>query len=808
MGNGSSSSRPNTVVVRPAETNQTTFLPERNNHVSVSTTNSSLANGGTSGNSRLTPTCPQYQELDESIEMAASPKVSTRQSFEGDDSRQVRTVECTQNGQQSSEPAEEMVFEVYHSFQNGRDYTVLNNEGTRFYLDSWETGEWQPFPEDWLNFGHIETEARTSTNTDAVSTSDIILDNNNRMEDERMSELDHPLKGKLITYMMDAQCFVHCVFEPSSGAWLKLPLSWELHSPSIKPMISSIQQTIPKWRDQNEILSMLRQCSYDVDETIATYLALNLENDSTWRKKHTHSGSFHGDIGRIQREIQSLRQRVEQLEDQLHVKETELYTQEQQQNNLKTKLEMKESVIAQLEIKMSCLQNNLEDAKAQLDEVASSNDCSIISDEVVRTPTPKRRKINSETVYAAKMSLNGLSKSTQQLKDIFVKERENIQLLLQNAISGIMEFRSTAKYEKEQIAELKKLYHQEALHRRMLYNKVQELRGNIRVFCRCRYDPQAKMAVHFPSEFEVKAQTPSGERTFAFDRVFSPTTTQEKVFEDTLPLITSCVDGYNVCIMAYGQTGSGKTYTMMGPDANPGVNVRSVQELLKLCKQRENVEYTLTVSMLEVYNESLRDLLSDSSTSQLNIIMKGKVVVVTDLTEVQVNSEDSITKIMAKGNANRSVGETKMNTNSSRSHLVLILNVKGVDLVSNSISHGTLTLVDLAGSERISKTEATGQRLVEAAAINKSLSALGQVFTALRTNAMHVPYRNSKLTQLLQGALGGDGKACMFVNISPADYNLSETLSTLNFGSGVKQVQLGKPVQNVKKIAKNRSLMA
>lgn len=154
------------------------------------------------------------------------------------------------------------------------------------------------------------------------------------------------------------------------------------------------------------------------------------------------------------------------------------------------------------------------------------------------------------------------------------------------------------------------------------------------------------------------------------------------------------------------------------------------------------------------------------------------------------------------GNANRSVGETMMNTNSSRSHLVLILNIRGVDQISNSISQGTLTLVDLAGSERISKTAATGQRLVEAAAINKSLSALGQVFTALRTNAMHVPYRNSKLTQLLQGALGGDGKACLFVNISPAESNLSETLSSLNFGAAAKQVQLGKPVQNIRKLPK------
>ena len=154
------------------------------------------------------------------------------------------------------------------------------------------------------------------------------------------------------------------------------------------------------------------------------------------------------------------------------------------------------------------------------------------------------------------------------------------------------------------------------------------------------------------------------------------------------------------------------------------------------------------------------------------------------------------------GGQNRSVGATKMNTDSSRSHLLLLLKLHGTDRVTNAVTRGTLTLVDLAGSERISKTEATGQRLVEAAAINKSLSALGQVFGALRTNAMHVPYRNSKLTQLIQSSLGGDGKACLFVNVSPLASNLSETASTLQFGSAAKQVELGKAKQNITQVPK------
>ena len=154
------------------------------------------------------------------------------------------------------------------------------------------------------------------------------------------------------------------------------------------------------------------------------------------------------------------------------------------------------------------------------------------------------------------------------------------------------------------------------------------------------------------------------------------------------------------------------------------------------------------------------------------------------------------------GDANRSVGATKMNIHSSRSHLLLMLKLEGHDTVSRAVTRGTLTLVDLAGSERVSKTEATGQRLIEAAAINKSLTALGQVFMALRTNSMHVPYRNSKLTQLLQTSLGGDGKACLFANVSPAESNMSETLSTLQFGSAARQVQLGKASQNITKMAK------
>ncbi|XP_065194514.1 uncharacterized protein LOC135825817 [Sycon ciliatum] len=351
---------------------------------------------------------------------------------------------------------------------------------------------------------------------------------------------------------------------------------------------------------------------------------------------------------------------------------------------------------------------------------------------------------------------------------------------------------------------MRTLYMREFMQRKQLFNQIQEMRGNIRVFCRCRHDNSARSAITFPSDTELQVVTQQGHvKKFEFEKVFQPTSKQTDVFEDTLPIITSCVDGYNVCLMAYGQTGAGKTYTMMGTDSDPGINIRALTELLKTCSERKQIDYTLKVSMLEVYNETLIDLLRGpdaggvSVHSKLSIQKKGKGITVPGLTEVQVTAVADIKGLMDFGGQNRTVAMTAMNTSSSRSHLMLKLYVDGVDRVSKATTHGSLMLLDLAGSERISRSGATGERLVEAAAINKSLSALGQVFNALRTSSLHIPYRNSKLTHLLQPALGGDAKACLFVNISPRVDNIVETISTLQFGTAARQVALGEAKQNV-----------
>ena len=322
---------------------------------------------------------------------------------------------------------------------------------------------------------------------------------------------------------------------------------------------------------------------------------------------------------------------------------------------------------------------------------------------------------------------------------------------------------------------------------------MQELRGNIRVFCRVRFDDRGNTPYQFPSTTEIMIPSLQGtSKIMEFDRVYAPNTKQEEVFDDTKGTILSVVDGYNVCLMAYGQTGSGKTHTMTGPKEDPGVNRRAIRELLNIVSTNKDIEFVIKVSLLEIYNENIYDLLSSDRDQKLSIHQANDgTTQVANLTLKEIKSEVDIEELMALGDSNRSVAATKMNSVSSRSHAMMQIHVSAFNKISKVNSFGKLSLVDLAGSERISKTEATGQRLVEAAAINKSLTSLGQVFKALAENSAHVPYRNSKLTHVLQDSLGGDSKTCVFVNISPLESNLSETICTLTFGKNIRKIELG-----------------
>ncbi|KAL9856889.1 Kinesin-like protein KIN-14O [Arabidopsis thaliana] len=344
-------------------------------------------------------------------------------------------------------------------------------------------------------------------------------------------------------------------------------------------------------------------------------------------------------------------------------------------------------------------------------------------------------------------------------------------------------------------------YHEVLTENQKLFNELQELKGNIRVYCRVRpflrgQGASKTVVEHIGDHGELVVLNPTkpgkdAHRKFRFNKVYSPASTQAEVFSDIKPLIRSVLDGYNVCIFAYGQTGSGKTYTMTGPDGASeeewGVNYRALNDLFRISQSRKsNIAYEVGVQMVEIYNEQVRDLLSGIlSTTQQNGLA------VPDASMYPVTSTSDVLELMSIGLQNRVVSSTALNERSSRSHSIVTVHVRGKDLKTGSALYGNLHLVDLAGSERVDRSEVTGDRLKEAQHINKSLSALGDVIFSLASKSSHVPYRNSKLTQLLQSSLGGRAKTLMFVQLNPDITSYSESMSTLKFAERVSGVELG-----------------
>jgi kinesin family protein C2/C3 len=347
--------------------------------------------------------------------------------------------------------------------------------------------------------------------------------------------------------------------------------------------------------------------------------------------------------------------------------------------------------------------------------------------------------------------------------------------------------------------------------RKKLHNLVLELKGNIRVFVRVRpinekekaqEGTEATITFSEDTKCSVWAEDQGRRKWFEFDRCFPPTVMQPEVFEEVKPLATSVLDGYNVCIFAYGQTGSGKTYTMTGNEQNPGLNTRVLSELFRIKTERRiDIETRLWISVTEIYNEQIKDLLGGKSTlgKKLDVKLNSDGTnTVPGLTEIECHTVDEVLKCMSDSASNRTVMKTDMNDESSRSHSIVQVKTVCTHLKDKKEFSGKISLIDLAGSENTNKSGVTGQGMKEAQNINKSLSALGDVISSLVSKNGHIPYRNSKLTMMLKDSLGGDSKTLMIVQSSPAQCNVIETLSSLNFASRARNVELGKAKKNVK----------
>lgn len=287
-------------------------------------------------------------------------------------------------------------------------------------------------------------------------------------------------------------------------------------------------------------------------------------------------------------------------------------------------------------------------------------------------------------------------------------------------------------------------------------------------------------------------------KVFTFDSVYGWDSKQSDIYDDAVrPLVESVLQGFNVTIFAYGQTGTGKTHTMQGVSNDPdmrGVIPNSFQHIFTQISRTQNQKYLVRSSYLEIYQEEIRDLLCKDNNKKLELKENPDCgVYVKGLSSVVTKNAAEIEHVMNIGNQSRSVGFTNMNERSSRSHAIFVVTVECSEVGPDGEDHirvGKLNMVDLAGSERQSKTGAKGKRLKEAAKINLSLSALGNVISALVDGkSTHIPYRDSKLTRLLQDSLGGNAKTVMIATVGPSHKNFDESLATLRYASRAKNIK-------------------
>ncbi|CAH1155037.1 unnamed protein product [Phaedon cochleariae] len=324
---------------------------------------------------------------------------------------------------------------------------------------------------------------------------------------------------------------------------------------------------------------------------------------------------------------------------------------------------------------------------------------------------------------------------------------------------------------------------------------------NVRVFIRVRPLRDEEKTVKNKNLLEVNHTVISLKKsdttkTFKFARIFDENSTQMDIYRCiAVPIVQQVLQGYNGTIFAYGQSGTGKTYTMIGDIFN--TDLRGIVPNIfthifaQISLANNDLSYAVTATYLEIYNEEIRDLLSETPQKKLALREKPELgVFVNDLIGFTVNSLGEMMEILARGNKNRATGSTKLNESSSRSHAIFAILVETKNNVTGKTTFGKLNLVDLAGSERVHKTMATGDRLKEAGKINLSLSVLANVISALVDGkSTHIPYRNSKLTRLLQDSLGGNSLTAMIAMISPNFLDSQESLYTLMYADRVKHIQ-------------------
>ena len=374
-------------------------------------------------------------------------------------------------------------------------------------------------------------------------------------------------------------------------------------------------------------------------------------------------------------------------------------------------------------------------------------------------------KEQSEVLALYKHKIEEMERKDKEEQEEFIKLEEELRNLLKQR-----------KEDENQLIEFKE-------KRREINNELQTLKGNIRVYlrikplgkdkkCVLKISDNHQLTLLLPAE-SAKSKHAKKSYEYKFEHIFDHGTTQKEIFEELQGLMQSVIDGFNVCIFAYGPTGTGKTYTITGDgtDKNKGLAPRAIESLFKEIEANntKDTETTCQVQMLELYNNK-----------EVNLLDKEKMTVHSFYEAFQIYTNASKKRVTAG---------TNINDQSSRSHLIFKLSINIKKEAEKKVRNGTLVLVDLAGSERYDMVKTKGDRFKETVAINASLTQLGVVITAMHKGKQHIPFRNSKLTQILQNYLQGDSKTLMVVNLSSDEKDYNQTLNSLKFASKVKECE-------------------
>lgn len=536
-----------------------------------------------------------------------------------------------------------------------------------------------------------------------------------------------------------------------------------------------------EWEHSRQIEDLTRKHKAEIDDIARQHHTAIDDLSRELERLKTHEAHEH------QQQIEALNRRHQQeLRDEQQKREQELQSLRNKMGNEQQEAEI---VLQKKDREMRDMRSEAEGVRSDLQrEKALTGSLQTSISELSASNTTLEAKINS-----LRSQVEFLESDTKAQSDAFADMEDRLQDAL--------------KYAEEARQKLMK----EETERRVLFNKYQELKGNIRVMCRVRPPlgrsegevaqlsypddkTSAEILVAGPEEKSSLGVVQRKSYPFEFDRVFTPEIQNNEIFDEISQMVQSALDGYNVCIFCYGQTGSGKTYTMSSPDGMIPRATHMIYDTVTQLKEK-SWDYTLEGSFVEVYNEELNDLLTPNErTAEGRLTRKleirhdeiRKQTTIMGCKSVRLNSADTVELMLEEAQKNRSVAATKANERSSRSHSIFILKLIGENSATGERCEGTLNLVDLAGSERLKHSQVEGDRMKETQNINKSLSCLGDVIEALGRGSGHIPYRNSKLTHLLQYSLGGNSKTLMFVMVSPLETHLKETLTSLRFATKVR----------------------